>query len=241
MLHAVATTRSWSWLFGPCRVWLLPAFGLLALCGVATAQSFDSLSIQTQLPHTPARLIPAEQGLSPYRYQDMESLLSQGRAMQEQGNHRIAVAFLGQAWQAHRIRHGLYDESQLGLLEALILSEEALQNWEAVDDHYSYMELLYRRLYAVHDPRLEVGLGKVSAWLGNAMRLNFDGRRVEHLAKANRVYKLRLEVAQHTLAADDPKLAYLHENIKICERQLYSFADLDRNERNPRRRRPRSR
>jgi len=147
--------------------------------------------------------------------------------MQEQGRHEHAVAYFKQARQVSRIQNGFYDETQIALVEAMIESEMAMEDYEAVDDHYSHIEFLYRKLYSIDDPRLETGLQKVSGWLSYALSINPVGNRLEQLRKANRVYKLRLQIAERTLASNHPRFSYLLENIAICEKQLYQFPGKD--------------
>jgi hypothetical protein len=156
----------------------------------------------------------------------VEPLVDQARRLQEENQHEEASRLLQEALHLLRINNGLYDASQIDALDALIESEIALQDWESVDRYYTYMEHLYRRLYGVDDPRLEHGLQKVVAWHVNALNVNLDGKRMEHLQQASKLFKLRLQVAQLTLSADDPKLDFLYRNIAICERQLYLGSDL---------------
>jgi len=82
-------------------------------------------------------------------------------------------------------------------------------------------------MYSIDDPQLEAGLRQVSRWLSYALSVNPVGNRIDQLRKANRVYRLRLQIAERTLAANHPKFGYLRENIAICEKQLYQFLDKD--------------
>lgn len=159
--------------------------------------------------------------------ESLDPLIDIGLLMQEQGRHEHAVAYFKQARQVSRIQNGFYDETQIALLEAMIESEMALEDYDAVDDHYSHMEFLYRKLYSIDDPRLETGLQKVSGWLSYALSINPVGNRVDQLRKANRIYKLRLQIAERTLASNHPRFNFLLENIAICEKQLYQFLDND--------------
>jgi len=158
----------------------------------------------------------------------VQPLYAEANYLQEMGSHSEAIRLYKDAMHILRINKGLYDESQLDLLEAMIESEISLQNWEHVDKHYAYMEYLYKKLYDVEDPRLETGLQKVVAWHVNALNVNIDGKRVEHLQQANKLFKMRLQIAQLTLTADDPKLEFLNRNIAICERQLFLTSELNR-------------
>lgn len=158
----------------------------------------------------------------------VDPLVVQARQLQESGSHTEAVTLFKEAIHILRVNHGLYNDSQIELLDAMIESEISLQNWELVNQHYGYMEHLYKRLYAVNDPRLETGLQKVVTWHVNALNVNLDGKRIEHLQQANRLFKLRLQIAQLTLQTDDPKFDFLNRNIEICERQLFLASDLNR-------------
>lgn len=155
-------------------------------------------------------------------------LYQEARQQQESGNHTAAVILYKEAIHILRINQGLYNDAQIDLLDAMIDSEISLQNWEQVDKNYAYMENLYRRLYDVTDPRLEIGLQKVVSWHVNALNVNIDGKRIEHLQQANKLFRLRLQIAQLTLHTDDPKLDFLYRNIEICERQLFLASDLNR-------------
>jgi len=165
---------------------------------------------------------PAEPRLfNVYATDSLQPLIDHGLAMQEQERHEEAITYLKQARQASRIQSGLYDETQVLLLEAIIESELAMENWEEVDNHYRHMEHLYNKLYDMEDPRLETGLRKVSGWLSFSLSAKPTGDRIDQLYRASRIYKQRLEIARRTLSADHPKVAYLQENIDICEKQLY--------------------
>ena len=182
-------------------------------------------------------LIPAEKEVSSfielpefefgsYDLRLTEPINDIARELQKSGDHSNAVAVFKQALHVTRINHGLYSETQIPLLEDIIESDIALRNWDAVDRHYAYMEHLYRRLYKIDDSRLEIGLQKVSSWHINALNTNLDDKRIEHLQHANRLFRLRLQVAELTLNADDPKVEFLHQNIRICEYRLYLASDI---------------
>ena len=96
------------------------------------------------------------------------------------------------------------------------------------NNYYAYQEHLYLRLYASDDLRLEQGLKKMSNWHITAFNVNLDGNRIQHLRKANKLFKLRMRVAQNTLSLGDPRFSMLEKNIKICERELFLASDLNR-------------
>lgn len=177
-----------------------------------------------------------------YDQRQIESLEDLGRIRRSEGEHLQAFAFFKQALHVARINQGLYHDSQIPIVDDIISAGIGLKNWEEVNNYYAYQEHLFRRLYNMDDPRLEEGLKKISAWHITALNINLDGKRIEHLRKANQLFKLRRKVAENTLAAGDPQFTMLTRNIEYFERQLFLSSDLNRemqvrSQRNPQSRR----
>ena len=154
------------------------------------------------------------------------------------GEHQQALVLFKQALHVARINQGLYHESQISIVDDIISAEISLQNWEEVDNYHAYQEHLYRRLYDTDDSRLEIGLRKMSTWHITALNVNLGSNRIEHLRKVNKLFKLRMKIAENTLPIDDPKFTMLARNIEIFERELFRSSDLNsemliRQERNP--------
>jgi hypothetical protein len=168
-----------------------------------------------------------ESDFAAYDLRQIESLEDLGRLSQSSGEHQQALVFFKHALHVARINQGLYHESQVSIVDDIISAETALQNWEEVNNFYAYEEHLYRRLYDTDDSRLEAGLRKVSAWHITALNVNLGGNRIEHLRKVNKLFKLRMQIAENTLSLDDPKFAMLARNIEIFERELFLSSDLN--------------
>jgi tetratricopeptide (TPR) repeat protein len=168
-----------------------------------------------------------ESDFAAYDLRQIESLEDLGRLSQSSGEHQQALVLFKQALHVARINQGLYHESQIPIVDDIISTEIALQNWEEVNNFYAYEEHLYRRLYDTDDSRLEAGLRKVSAWHITALNVNLGGNRIEHLRKVNKLFKLRMQIAENTLSLDDPKFAMLARNIEIFERELFLSSDLN--------------
>ncbi|MDA0688853.1 MAG: hypothetical protein O2948_09435 [Proteobacteria bacterium] len=211
---------------------LLAGLPLLIISLMAQAQenspdSSSNLAYSQQsavmLPSVSTELLSEE--FNPFDDQQLEDLVVAARQQQEAGAHAVALRFFEQAWQVSRVAYGLYHESQVPLLESMIASQIELEDWQAIDEHYGYIELIYTRLYEIDDPRLETGLQKVSSWHINAFNVNVDGKREEHLRKARQVLKTRLEVAELTLPEGDPRFAFLNESIRLSEQHLYLMSE----------------
>lgn len=175
----------------------------------------------------------------PYDYRLQEAYQSLGDELFDRGDFALAIVNFDKALHVARVSQGLYHESQIDLLKRLIASEIALQNWTSVDDRYSYLELLYRRVFDVTDPRLEYGLREVTNWHVNAYNVGIDDQRIEHLRRARNLFKARMEIAEATFDAAHPRVEQLKEYLSICERQLFLASDAYReffissNRRNP--------
>ncbi|MBT3530815.1 MAG: hypothetical protein HOA33_01365 [Gammaproteobacteria bacterium] len=165
---------------------------------------------------------------SAYDRKQIDPLVDQGRVREEQGDFLSALSYYKQALNVARVNNGLYHESQIDILDRIIESEMAMENWAAVDNQFAYMELLYNRLFPDNDYRLEDGLRKVVSWHVTALNRGLDDKRVEHLEAADRLFRLRLGIAERTLATNDPKYSFLKFSISITERQLFLASDLHR-------------
>lgn len=161
----------------------------------------------------------------PYDRTQFGELTTQALQRQEAGDHAAALTAFEQAWQITRVANGLLHDSQIPVVESMIVSEIELEDWKAVDNHFGYLEHLYRKLYDNDDPRLELGLQKVSSWHVNAFNANVDGKRRLHLEQARKLFKIRLAVAEQTLPAEDPKFEFLHQSIGLTEQYLYLMSN----------------
>lgn len=118
------------------------------------------------------------------------------------GEYENAIESLKEALQVSRINHGLYDYSQVEILDELIINEALMKNWEAVNTLYGLEEHLFRRLFEPTDARLEAGLRKVTAWHISAINEDIDSNKQEHLLKLQELLAIRLEVIEN-LHGDD--------------------------------------
>lgn len=160
-----------------------------------------------------------------YEQGGSEALSGLARRHQAAGDHQGALALWRRAWRAGRISHGLYHASQLPIIDGIIASGAAAEDWEAVDDGYAYMEHLHRRLYRLDDPRLDAGLKRAAAWHVRAFNADLDGRRKQHLRQARRIFKQRLEIAGRALPEDAPERAALADSVELSERRLLLMSD----------------
>ena len=164
----------------------------------------------------------------PYDVRLKEALKGLGYRLRQEGEFEAASDAFKRALHISRVNEGLYNESQLAIVERLIEVDQQLARWDEVNDHFAYLEHLYKKLYKLDDPRLESGLRKVVAWHFDASNFNLNGNRLEHLRKAHGLLKLRLQSAELTLSGEDPLLDSLKRNIERSEYFLYLNSDIHR-------------
>jgi len=164
-------------------------------------------------------------------YETHETALSLHAA----GNHVQALKLLRKALISNRIQEGFYNETQVALQKAMIEIEKGQGNWKTVDDLYSHLELIYRRLYDRNPQKLEDGLREISAWLAYSLNTIQIGGRHQKLHRAYRILKQRLEIYEKQLGVDSGaynfKVSLLSEKISILERQLYPTASKETSDR----------
>tara|TARA_Y100001933_G_C18882931_1_gene514841 strand:- start:268 stop:1032 length:765 start_codon:yes stop_codon:yes gene_type:complete len=165
---------------------------------------------------------------SAFHINSLDYDLSKAVALQESGEHEAAALAFKKVWEIDRIQNGLYSESQVSIIENIIFSSMKLANWDSVNQQFEYLEHLYKRIYDTGNPKLEIGLQKISSWHISALNENLDGHRLMHLRKARGLFKMRLDIAKSTLDAQDPLLKYLKENIALSQRELYLYSDVGR-------------
>ena len=83
-----------------------------------------------------------------------ETLLGLGTAYQRLEKHANAVTAFKRSLQITRVNSGLHNLGQLPILEKIMESNVALQNWAGLDDNYHYLYWVNRRNYAGKDAHL---------------------------------------------------------------------------------------
>ena len=172
---------------------------------------------------------------NPYQDYEFHETHETALSLHAAGNHVQAMKLLRKALISNRIQEGFYNETQVALQKATIEIEKGQGNWKTVDDLYSHLELIYRRLYDRDPQKLEDGLREISAWLAYSLNTIQIGGRHQKLHRAYRILKQRLEIVEKQLVVDsgayDFKVSLLSEKISILERQLYPTASKENSDR----------
>lgn len=155
----------------------------------------------------------------------VDGMLLRAHFLREQSRHDEAIAVLREALRITRMTLGLHHASQFEIVEGLIASEVANENWRRVDDLNTLLLHLYGSVYADDAVKLERGLEKVTRWHVDALRYDLDGRAVPHLREARKLFKARLRLAERADSPDPRKIERLREGIRITETHLIAQSD----------------
>jgi len=151
--------------------------------------------------------LESNQGI--YGAQLGEPLMGLGLAYQIENDHERAAAMFKRALQIKRINNGLYDLGQVPILDQLIKSNIAKQNWIDVDGNYQWMLWLHRRNYDGDDPGLLPVLDRVGRWKLNAYKHRLLKDREEYLLRdADSIYRETI-ASVSAYNATDPRLVGL--------------------------------
>lgn len=197
---------------------------------VPVVTSGELLSIADQYQQEITRL-ESEQG--PLSARLGEQLQSQGRVYQQLNDHARAVESLKRAFHIKRVNDGLQDMGQVPLLQNLIESNIALQDWPAVDQNFEQLLWIYRRNHEAGDQALLDIYQQVGSWKIQAYReelLPDEGYRT--VSDAAYLFNKSIELTEQRVGETDPRLVPLlyghaltsyHAMIEFANRPLEHY------------------
>lgn len=164
-----------------------------------------------------------------------EQLQSQGRIYQQLKDHTRAVAALKRAYQVKRVNDGLEDMGQVPILQNIIESNIALQDWPAVDQNFDQLLWIYRRNYAEGDQELLSVYEQVGSWKLQSYRDDLlKDQGYQTISAAAFMYSKTIALTEARLGPMDPRLAPLlyghalasyHAMIEFANRPLDEYTN----------------
>ena len=205
------------------------SLALLFVCMLVSEISEAQIGVNVfptpEASHKNSLIDIAESSFNPYQDYEFREALDTALSLNATGNHFQALKLLQKAFISNRVQEGFYSETQIALQKAIIEIAKEQRNWKTVDNLYSHLELIYRRLYNRNPQKLEDGLREISEWLSYSLYALQIGSRHQKLHRTYRIFKQRLEIVEKQLStdtgADNFKVSLLSEKISILERQLY--------------------
>ena len=140
----------------------------------------------------------------------IQELIGQGLQHQEAGNHREAAAAFERAMYIIRITDGLYSNKQLPLLDLLITSHTALNEWETVANEYDQMRWLFGRNYESDDPNLLPTLRGLRHWYLNAYNKETKRRLRQLYQTSGEIYQQAIDTIEKCTGDRRTALCFWH-------------------------------
>ena len=136
-----------------------------------------------------------------------EQLLSLGLVYQRLGQYPDAVQALNQSLYIKRVNEGLQSLNQLPVLERLIESNIAAENWNELDQNYELLLWVHRRNYGNGDPGLLPIIDKVGRWKLNAYSGHLLDTDPENtIEAAESLYSSTVKILEKQYGETDPRL-----------------------------------
>lgn len=172
-----------------------------------------------------------ESDFGPFDARLSEPLFSTGEMLAEHGDYYAAVSYMERALHVVRINQGLYSEPQIPIVERLVEFNVAVEDWEALDENFRYLEFLYTRLFDQGSRQWDYGIAQVANWHVIAINNNLGDDREEHLREANKLLKLRLVYAEQDEGVDQHVIDVLRHNVEYTAYHLRKREDVIKTER----------
>lgn len=163
-----------------------------------------SSDVLTQL-ETGIQTLETEVG--PYDPQLGEQLLSLGLAYEEAELHDKGAETLNRALYIRRINSGLHDLGQIPILEQLIKSNIAGENWNELDQNYQLLLWMHRRNYDEDDPRFLPIVDQMGRWKLQAYKERLlDQEPAATLREADKLFRNTINLLEDQHGETDPRL-----------------------------------
>jgi hypothetical protein len=151
---------------------------------------------------------PADLGWADnYQLEQAEILVDQARRAIQESRYADAESLLDQALQINRASNGLYDPSQLALLDQLLETLLLQGKWEAFDQRLDYIGWLNRRINAADPDQLTAGLLRQSEWHRAAAGVIQRSQSAWYLIQGKYLNWQAVSVLENSYGRQDPRLA----------------------------------
>jgi hypothetical protein len=151
-------------------------------------------------------ILDIEAGYGPYDAQLIEPLESLGRLLGERGDHAQALQVYGRLLHLNRINSGFYDQSHLPIVDKIIESTAALQNWTQLDESHDYLFWLYQRAHQNDGEKLREGTARLLGWKLSYLGLVEQGDRSKQLLELEDLADEQIELLRDQRGEQDPLL-----------------------------------
>lgn len=135
-----------------------------------------------------------------------EQLAGLGHTYQARGQHRDAIEIFDRAIHVSRINNGLYDLSQVPIIEKMVESLKARGRWEEVHKRHQYLFWLHKRNFGADDPRMLPVIDSLGKWYINDYALNPGRRMMDQLVDAHNLFQHAIDIISGAYGSQDLRL-----------------------------------
>jgi len=159
-----------------------------------------------------------------YEVQLSEVLLDLGKTYQSLELHSEALATFKRSLQISRVNSGLYSLEQMPILEQILKSNKALQDWDRVNKNYAYLYWVNKRNYGDFDPQLLPVIDRLGKWHLYAYTEAIDERPALHLLQADSLYSKAIAIIELRYGKHAPQLLQALYGLALTNYQMAAHA-----------------
>lgn len=152
-----------------------------------------------------------------------EQLLGLAAALQKSGHHREAIGEIRRAMLINRVNEGLYSLNQVPMIERMIESQIALDQWDEANDNQKHLYWLHARNYGEKDPRMLPVIEDMSRWHLQAYVEERGGTLFEHLISATNLYQMAVDIISNNFGDSDLRLVNALRGLKATNYYLATY------------------
>nr|WP_255774680.1 energy transducer TonB [Microbulbifer zhoushanensis] len=153
-----------------------------------------------------------------------EQLVGLATALQNSGAHEEAIKEFRRAMLINRVNEGLYSLNQIPMIERMIDSQIALNQWDEANDNQEYLYWLHEQNYGNSDPRMLPVIERLSSWHLRAYVEEKGETLFEHLISATNLYQLAVDIITQNFGANDLRLVEALRGLKATNYYLATYA-----------------
>ncbi|NNE37969.1 MAG: hypothetical protein HKN08_06655 [Gammaproteobacteria bacterium] len=182
----------------------------------------EEMEIQRTANQYLDRILELEAESGAYNNALVEQLSSLGLAYNNLGNHTYALDVFNRALHINRVNEGLHNINQLPILDQIIKTNTALNDYDALNKNHGYMVWVYGRNYDGDDLKLAEAYSRAANWQIDAFDITPPPDSLKHLIMAANYFSKSTDIVERAKGPDAPELinslyGIVNANFKLVE------------------------
>ncbi len=161
--------------------------------------------VQDELQDLGSRITQLEAEHGAYSSDLQPLFYRMGQLQQEKQDHLAALESFELALHNSKVNKGVHNEEQLPIVESMLESYSAINDWKNLGSRLHYMLWLHRRNYQESDDRLLSMIERVGKWYMRAYNLHSGGEALDYMVRADDLFDEILELLEGQHGELSPK------------------------------------